>query len=55
MSEKDLLAELQAYGVTINPSRKSAKLSSTIEYRRLHLLLLQEILLELRKLNQEKS
>ncbi|MGA2158939.1 MAG: hypothetical protein ABSG90_06955 [Dehalococcoidia bacterium] len=32
--------------------RKWGKLSSNINYRRLHLLLLREILLELRKQNQ---
>ena len=31
-----------------------AKLASDIQYRRLHLLLLREILLELRKLNREE-
>ena len=33
---------------------KRAKLASEVEWRRLELLLLREILLELRKLNQSK-
>lgn len=45
---KDILEILEEYIPEDNP-RKWAKLSSDINYRRLHLLLLREILCELRK------
>ena len=48
---KDILNLLENYLAEDNP-RKWAKLSSQINYRRLHLMLLKEILIELRKLNQ---
>ncbi len=51
---KDILEVLEDYIPEANP-RKSAKLSSEIEYRRLTLLLLREILRELRKLNKSKD
>lgn len=51
---KDILEVLQDYIPEANP-RKWAKLSSEIEYRRLTLLLLREILCELRKLNKSKD
>lgn len=47
MNNKDILDLLEQYIPEDNP-RKWAKLSSTINYRRLHLLLLKEILLEMR-------
>ncbi|MDP2919979.1 MAG: hypothetical protein Q8O43_07165 [Dehalococcoidia bacterium] len=47
---KDVLELLEEYISEDNPKRW-AKLSSTVESRRLELLLLKEILLELRKLN----
>ena len=45
---KDIADLLEEYIPEDNP-RKWAKLTSTITYRRLHLLLLKEILLEIRK------
>lgn len=51
---KDILEVLEDYIPEANP-RKSAKLSSEIEYRRLTLLLLREILCELRKLNKSND
>lgn len=48
---KDILEVLEDYIPEDNP-RKWSKLSSEIEYRRLTLLLLKEILCELRKLTQ---
>ena len=51
---KDILKILEDYISEANP-RKWAKLSSEIEYRRLTLLLLREILCELRKLNESKD
>jgi len=48
---KDILNLLENYIAEDNP-RKWAKLSSQVNYRRLHLMLLKEILMELRKLNQ---
>ena len=48
---KDILKTLEDYISQAN-SRKWAKLSSNIEYRRLNILLLKEILCELRKLTQ---
>jgi len=50
--EKDILEVLEAYIPEQEP-RKWAKLASTVNYRRLVLSLLKEILLELRKLNQK--
>jgi hypothetical protein len=50
--EKDILEVLESY-IPENDSRKWAKLASTVGYRRLVLSLLKEILIELRKLNQE--
>jgi len=51
---KDILNLLEDYTAENNP-RKWAKLSSQINYRRLHLMLLKEILIELRRLNHLKS
>ena len=51
---KDVLEILEEYVVEDNP-KKWAKLSSTVESRRLELLLLKEILLELRALRKAKS
>jgi hypothetical protein len=48
---KDILEVLQDYIPEANP-RKWARLSSNIEYRRLNLLLLKDILCELRNLTQ---
>ena len=48
---KDILEILEDYISEENP-RKWAKLSSTIQYRRLVLALLREILKELRKLKK---
>lgn len=48
---KDVLEVLEDYIPEANP-RKWASLSSDIEYRRLNLLLLKEILCELRNLTQ---
>jgi hypothetical protein len=50
--EKDILDVLESY-IPSNDTRRWAKLSSTIGYRRLVLSLLKEILIELRKLNQK--
>jgi len=50
--EKDILEVLEAYIPERDP-RKWAKLASTINYRRLVLSLLKEILVELRKLNKK--
>lgn len=47
---EDILKELQKYVDDKNPQRW-AKLSSTVSYRRLELILLSEILVELQKLN----
>jgi len=46
----DAIDELEAFIPKEEP-RKWAKLSSTIQYRRLQLLLLKEIVLELRKIS----
>jgi hypothetical protein len=46
------IAELVERYLSEDPS-KWAKLASDIQWRRYHLLLLREILLELRKLNRE--
>jgi hypothetical protein len=48
---KDVLEVLEQYIAEDNP-KKWAKLSSTVESRRLELLLLKEILLELRALKK---
>lgn len=48
---RDVIDLLEDYIPADNP-KKWAKLSSTVESRRLELLLLKEILLELRKMNQ---
>jgi hypothetical protein len=50
--EEDILKVLEKY-IPENDPRKWARLSSTINYRRLVLSLLKEILIELRKLNQK--
>ena len=50
---KDIIEILEEYIPTDNP-KKWAKLSSTVETRRLELLLLKEILLELRALNKAR-
>jgi len=51
---EDIIDLLENYIPADNP-RKWAKLSSTVESRRLQLLLLREILLELRKINQDRQ
>jgi len=48
---KDILNQLESYIPDDDP-RKWAKLASQVNYRRLHLALLREILLELRTLNR---
>ena len=48
---KDIIDLLEDYIPVDNP-KKWAKLSSTVESRRLELLLLREILLELREMNK---
>ncbi len=48
MEKKNIVDLLEEYIPEDNP-KKWAKLTSTITYRRLHLLLLKEILLEVRK------
>ncbi|MBM4431531.1 MAG: hypothetical protein FJ026_14475 [Chloroflexi bacterium] len=48
---QDVLEMLEAY--RSGDMGKTAKLASTLHYRRLQLLLLGEILAELRKLNQK--
>jgi len=48
---EDITALLENY-IPADNRRKWTKLSSTIDSRRLELLLLREILLELRKMNQ---
>ena len=50
---KDIIELLEEYIPVDNP-KKWAKLSSTVETRRLELLLLKEILLELRTLNKAR-
>jgi len=50
--EEDILKALEKY-IPENDPRKWARLASTINYRRLVLSLLKEILVELRKLNQK--
>lgn len=51
---KDVVDILESY-IPADDPKKWAKLSSTVESRRLELLLLREILLELRALNQSRS
>ena len=51
--EEDILKVLEKF-ILGNDSRKWARLASTINYRRLVLSLLKEILVELRKLNQKQ-
>ncbi len=51
---KDIIDLLEDYIPVDNP-KKWAKLSSTVESRRLELLLLKEILLELRKMNKARQ
>ena len=51
---RDILEILDEYVAEDNP-RKWAKLSSTVESRRLELLLLKEILIELRTLNRSRK
>jgi len=48
---EDIIDLLESYVAADNPNRW-AKLSSTVESRRLELLLLKEILLELREMNK---
>jgi len=48
---EDIIDLLEDY-ILVDNQRKWAKLSSTVDSRRLELLLLREILLELRKINQ---
>ena len=50
--QQDIIALLEEYTAADN-QRKWQKLQSNIESRRLELLLLKEILLELRKLNEQ--
>ncbi len=50
---KDVIDLLEDY-IPADNQRKWAKLSSTVESRRLELLLLKEILLELRKMNEAR-
>jgi hypothetical protein len=52
--QPDIISLLEEYISADNP-RKWQKLQSNIESRRLELMLLKEILLELRKLNGELS
>jgi len=51
---KDIIDLLDDYIPADNPG-KWAKLSSTVESRRLELLLLKEILLELRQINKTRQ
>ena len=51
---KDILNQLESYIPDDDP-RKWAKLASQVNYRRLHLALLREILLELRALNRRDT
>lgn len=52
--ETDIIEVLEAY-ISQHEPRKWAKLASTVNYRRLVLSLLKEILVELRKLNQSQN
>ena len=49
--DKDIVELLESY-IPADDSKKWAKLASTVESRRLELLLLREILVELRELNR---
>lgn len=49
---KDIVELLESY-IPADDSKKWAKLASTVESRRLELLLLREILIELRELNSK--
>ena len=51
---KDVIDLLESY-IPADDPRKWAKLTSTVESRRLELLLLKEILLELRALNKARA
>ena len=51
---EDIIDLLEDY-IPADNRRKWAKLSSTVDSRRLELLLLKEILLELRKLNETRQ
>ena len=51
---KDVIDLLEDYIPEDNP-KKWAKLASTVESRRLELMLLKEILLELRELNKSRA
>ncbi len=51
---KDVVDVLESY-IPADDPRKWAKLASTVESRRLELMLLREILLELRELNKSKQ
>lgn len=53
LRDEDILKVVENY-IPGNDSRKWARLASTINYRRLVLALLREILIELRKLNQKQ-
>ncbi|MFC2045233.1 hypothetical protein ACFLUH_00950 [Chloroflexota bacterium] len=53
VKDKDVIELLEDYVTADNPN-KWAKLSSTVESRRLELLLLKEILLELRAINKAR-
>lgn len=50
----DVVDMLESY-IPADDPRKWAKLASTVESRRLELLLLREILLELRRLNKDRT
>ncbi len=50
---KDVIDLLESY-IPADDPRKWAKLTSTVDSRRLELMLLREILLELRELNKAK-
>ena len=50
--ENDIVEVLEGY-ISEKEPRKWAKLASTVNYRRLVLTTLREILIELRKLNQK--
>ncbi|KJS18487.1 MAG: hypothetical protein VR69_00450 [Peptococcaceae bacterium BRH_c4b] len=49
---KNIIEELKSMGLE-NKSRRVQKLSSNIEYRRLHLWALQEIISELNKISEK--
>lgn len=51
---EDIIDLLEDY-IPVDNKRKWAKLQSTVDSRRLELLLLKEILLELRKMNQVRQ